>query len=136
MTSNSIAILPETHGEVLCLRLTGIVSAADFERDFGSRITELVKRYGRFRLLVHYAADFEGWDTEAAELDLRSIALHHTHAARLAYVNPSRKKILQMELKRPIFSAEIRLFQEADLAEALAWIQADLGDGVAKRMDE
>lgn len=81
-----------------------------------------VEEAGWFNLLLHFDPHFKGWEPEAADSSWRSIIKFGKHARKLAYVNPTDKKILQMKLSKALFKGEVRFFNQDDLDQALAWI--------------
>jgi len=121
----TVEILPETSGAVLCLRLTGTVSAEDYLAFFDAPLKAIVEKYGHYSLYVDYASGFEGWSTEAADLSFKCIAECGPKARRCAYVNPPEGRLLMMRLLDPLLTAEVRYFNANQKTEALSWALQD-----------
>lgn len=120
--SETVIILPESHDAILCLRLTGMVAADDFTKNFGDRVYQMVADYGQYNLYVFYDENFEGWSREAADLSFKCISQCGTKARRLAYVNAPESRILMMKMLRPLMNAETQYFNLADRDQALQWV--------------
>ncbi len=120
--SETISILPETHGATLCLRMTGMVSAEDFTKNFGSRVQDMAEKYDHYNLFVLYDENFEGWSREAADLSFKNIAQFSPKARRLAYVNAPDSRILMMKMLQPIMNAEVKYFDLHEKEQAMTWI--------------
>jgi hypothetical protein len=119
----TVTILPDSNDTTLCLRLTGTVTAEDFDRYFHQEIKKRVDKHGFFNMLVYYDADFKGWEPEAADLNFKSIIELASKPKKLAYVNPTKSKIMLMKLADPILGGEICYFEENELEQALQWIR-------------
>lgn len=118
----TVEILPETSGAVLCLRLTGTVTAEDYLTFFDAPLKAIVDKYGHYSLYVDYDPGFEGWSPEAADLSFKCIAECGPKARRCAYVNPPQGRFLMMKLLDPLLTAEVRYFNENQKSEALSWV--------------
>ncbi len=121
----TIQATPDSEGDLLCVKVEGVVNPDDYMAGFYEPFLAIVKKYGHYRLLVHYTPEFEGWEAGAADMSLKSIIEYGPLARRIAYVNPPERKMLQVRLQRPIMGGEIRNFAEGQYGEALAWIRSD-----------
>jgi hypothetical protein len=120
----TIITLSETSSTMLCLRLTGEITAQDFNDYFDAPLKEMVARNGYYNLYIYYDPDFSGWSPEAADLSFKCISTYSPKARRLAYVNAPDSRMLMMKMLEPIMNAEIRYYDEEQKEEALAWVKA------------
>lgn len=120
--AQTITILPETSGSVLCLNLTGAVDAAAFREFFDKPLNAILAKYGHYNLLVNYDAGFLRWEEEAADLSFKSIAACGPKARRCAYVNPPESRIILMKIMNPMLTGEVRYFNPDQKVEALTWV--------------
>jgi hypothetical protein len=119
----SVVILPDSNETTLCLQLHSHVTAEDFDQYCHQEIKKRVEANGYFNMIVHYDSDYEGWEPDAADLNLRSIMELGSKPHKLAYVNPSKRKIMLMKMAEPILKGEIRYFEEGQYQDALKWIK-------------
>ncbi len=120
--TDTVTILPETTATTLCLRLSGIITAEDFSKNFGDRIKDITEKNNHYNLYILYDENYEGWSREAADLSFKNIAQYSPKARRLAYVNAPDSRILMMKMLQPIINAEVRYFNLSEKDEALAWV--------------
>lgn len=120
----SVIVLPGTQGDILCIAFRDYVRLAEYQPDFYDRMKRVVDEYGHYRLLVHYRTDFKGWEKDAAALSFQSISEMGKFARRIAYVNPPERKIFQTKLQESMLGDEVRIFNEEEYDEALAWLTA------------
>lgn len=114
-------IISDDGAPVLHLEIDRVISAKGYKENFLPRLEEMVEKHGEIRLLVHYK-DFKGWETEAAQLDMFFSATLGKNAVKLAMVNPPKAEVFQRMLKKDLIKGEIKLFNDADLEDALSWI--------------
>lgn len=121
--NETITILPQSNDTVLCVRLTGMVSATEYAEKFGAVVEKMAKNYKNFNLLVFYDEAFEGWSLEAADLSFKNFSQFSPHAHKLAYVNAPESRMLMMKMLKPITNAQVRYFDKNALVEALEWVR-------------
>jgi hypothetical protein len=126
MNSRTVQILPETQDNILCVSYSGIVNADDYERVLQPALKAALAASGTFRLLIHYAPGFKGWEPEAAAANFRNINDVNPTAERMAFVNPPERKVLQLSLQKFMWKGQVRLFDQAELDNALGWIKEEI----------
>lgn len=123
--SETIFILPQSNDTTLCVRLSGMIDAAEYDRKFAAAIEKMAAAPTPFNLLVIYDETFEGWSREAADSSFKNFSQYSPKARKLAYVNAPEARILMMKMMQPITKAQVRYFAPDALDEALAWVNAD-----------
>jgi hypothetical protein len=121
--NRTVTIHPESRGNVICFELDGFVSQEDHRKFLIDPLRTLIKEHGTYRVIMVYKPGFEGWQPGAAEDNLEIVLECAPVCERAAYVNPPKKKILQMKLSKPMIKFEIRYFETDQFDEALAWIR-------------
>ncbi len=111
--------------DVICFELDGYVTHADHTKFLVEPLRETVKTQGRYRVLMIYKPTFEGWEPEAAQDNMDIVLEFMPFCDRAAYVNPPKKKILQMKITEPLINFDIRYFESGQTDEALAWLKQD-----------
>jgi hypothetical protein len=117
----SMFILPETDDITLCLALTGVVTREDHQRCLVVPMRARIEKHGYFNLVQHFLPDFRGYTPDAADSSFQSIKDMGKFARRLAYVNPTARKLFQNNITRAMLGGEVRHFENDELAEAIAW---------------
>jgi hypothetical protein len=121
-----LEILPESRGKVLWVRASGKLTDADYREILIPRLEELIKKYGRIRLLFHLAQDFQGWELGALWDDAR-FGLHHLHDFdKIAVVGAPRWAEVLMKLFARFMDAEVKVMIPNQLAEAWEWVQPEV----------
>lgn len=118
----NVVILPETSGNVIVATYKGIINKEDYQV-FHDLLVEKHEKYGDIKVLVYFDEDFKGWEKDAADLNFRSLSEYVKHITRLAYVNPSPHKMLQMKISAPLVKGELRFFNTEDYYKALKWVK-------------
>lgn len=111
-------------GRILIVHVTGRLTREDY-REFQPETERLIERHGTIRVLCHMH-DFHGWQWGALWEDLKFDVRHFADIERLALVGHSRWQAHMTALCRPFTTAEVRYFDERDLAQAEHWIVDDL----------
>jgi len=122
--STTIIVMPESDDVTLCLTLTGIITKDDHRRNLYNELDRRIKKFGTFNLLIFFSKDFQGWQEDAAGSSMGSIIEQAKYGRKIAYVNAPEKKVLQTKLSKPLFTGDVRFFNEADLLAATDWVKA------------
>jgi len=115
--------LHEGTGKVLEVKLSGKLTAQDYER-FVPELYRLIKQYGKVRLLAQMH-DFHGWELGALWQDIKFDWKHFADIERLALVGDRKWEAGMATFCKPFTSSQVRYFDESQLDEARAWVQAD-----------
>ena len=109
---------------VLILRLESALRAEDFNA-LASTIDPYIERNGELNGLMIEAPSFPGWENFAALLShLRFVRDHHRRIERIAVVTDSALLAVAPKIASHFVSAQLRTFDAADRAAALAWLEA------------
>ena len=109
---------------VLTLKPDGALRAEDFVA-LASAVDPYIEQHGEFNGLMLEAQSFPGWDDFAALVShVRFVRDHHRRIRRIAVVSDSKLLALAPKLASHFVSAEVRAFDAADRAAALAWLQS------------
>lgn len=123
MSDKFNTIMPESEGCVLCIMVDKPISGEGYRENYLTRAQKIIEEYGELRLLVHFKK-YQGWEREAAAMDLGATQAHAL-MTRCAMVNPPPTLIALHELRKDVFKAQMRLFNEDELDEALRWIKEE-----------
>jgi len=126
----TVLVLPETDGHTLCVEFTGLIRREDHKRNLSGNLAKIIEKYGWYNLLISHAPSFRGWETDAAELSLRSIMEYAKYGRRRAFVNPP-EKLIMMQKMSGLFGGETRYFDAGQFQDAIAWVKGEENDGLA-----
>lgn len=116
-------VMPETDDRVLCLRIEKPISPEGYSENFAPRIRAMIKQHGGIRLLIHFKA-YQGWEAEAALMDMAGTAEFGQKVIKFAMVNPPKKEMLRHNVNKPLITGETRTFTDDELAQALTWVRS------------
>jgi SpoIIAA-like len=110
---------------ILILKPAGALRAEDFSA-LAETVDPYIEQHGALHGLMVDAPSFPGWDNFAALLShLRFVRDHHRKIRRIAVVSDSKLLAVGPMIASHFVSAQVRNFDSADRAAALAWIEAD-----------
>ena len=119
-----IDICPKSGNEILIARASGILSAADYETRFQTKIEELIEQYGKVNIVLHLDEMFEGWDL-GTMWDDASFSMKHRHDFnRVAIVGAQAWFKWAMQLGSKFMEVQFMTFAQNDLKGAIAWAKA------------
>ncbi len=118
------ATVSETqNGHVVEVSVSEKLHQEDYDA-FVPTIEERIREYGRIRLLFEMH-DFHGWDVAALWEDIKFDVKHFNHFDRIAMVGEKTWEKWMSAFCKPITRAKVRYFDQAQKAEALAWLEED-----------
>jgi hypothetical protein len=120
----SVILMPESDDRTVCVTFRGIVTLADHRANLFDQMQARIEKYGYYNLVLYFHPDFRGYTPEAADSGFRGIRDMGRSARRIAYVNPTPRKLFQTQMTRALLCEEVRNFDAEELAEAIAWAKA------------
>ena len=122
--NNTITVMPESGGQTLCLALDGQITRKSHQEYLRAGLENILKNHDSYNLLLYYTPGYQGWDPAAADSSMQSILDYGRKARKLAFVNPSEKKIMQHKMTPDLFGGETRFFDAHELQEAISWVKS------------
>ena len=120
--SQSIRILPESHDDLIVFEYDGYITEHEYNSVLWSRLSEMLKKYGKLRLVCRFTKDYEGWEEGAAQANMQNIMEHVGYVKKIAYVNPPSSKVFQTKLLgSKLFTGEIKYYNLDQFDQAVAW---------------
>jgi hypothetical protein len=109
---------------VLIIAPDGPIEKADFKR-LANEIDPVIASKGKLAGVMIYAKSFPGWDSFGAFVShLKFVADHHRQIERIAAVTDSGLRTIVPRIAQHFVKPEIRVFDFAQKAEALDWLEA------------
>ena len=111
---------------ILILKPDGALRAEDFAA-LAAEIDPYIEQNGKLNGLMIEAPSFPGWENFAALLShLRFVRDHHRQIRRIAVVSDSPLLSAAPKIASHFVSAQLRSFDAASRAAALAWVEGGL----------
>lgn len=115
-------ILPESAGDLICLKVSGKLTDADYQA-FIPMAEKVIVEFGTIKFYVDML-DLDGWEWRAAWDDFAFGIKHWHDFSKLALVGDQRWEELSAKIADKITSADVRFFEQDQAAEAMAWVQS------------
>lgn len=110
-------------GKVIGAHLSGKLTGEDYKR-LTPEIERMISRHGRIRMLADMH-DFHGWSARAFWEEVKMDAKHFNHIERAAIVGEAKWQEWMTKFCRPFTTAKVRYFDQSQMDQARAWIQAN-----------
>ena len=109
---------------ILVLEPQGRLQASDFSA-LAEVVDPYIEQHGGLNGLMILAPSFPGWEDFAAlSSHLRFVRDHHRKIRRVALVSDSAVLAVAPKIASHFVSAEVRTFEAAEVAAALAWLES------------
>ena len=109
---------------ILAIRPKASLEATDFQR-IAQEVDPYIEANGKLHGVMIDAESFPGWKDFAALVShLRFVRDNHRRIRRFAVVSDTKLLALAPKLASHFVSAEVRTFDVADRAAALAWLES------------
>ncbi len=119
-----IELMPESSGNFLAVKVSGKLTDEDYKNFWIPKSDELINQFGKIRVLMLMAEDFHGWNLHAA-WDDAVFGIKRRHAfAKIAVVGAGKWIKWGADLGAKIMDGEVRTYSDAQLQEALQWVQS------------
>jgi hypothetical protein len=110
---------------ILILKPEGALRSEDFTA-LAAAVDPYIEQNGKLNGLMIEAPSFPGWENFAALLShLRFVRDHHRQVRRIAVVSDSPLLTAAPKIASHFVSAQVRSFDPAGRAAALAWLKAE-----------
>lgn len=119
----SVVIMPQSDDCTLCLSFVGAVTKQDHWDNLVVPMRAMVEKHGYYNLLIDFSESFKGYEPDAAEQSFKTINDLGKFSRRIAYVNPSARKMFQTNMTRVLLGKDVRNFDAHELDEAIAWVK-------------
>ena len=123
-TIMGIKLTEKRGGKVLEVQVSGKLTHEDY-LDFVPKFEQLIKQHGKLRVFFDMT-DFHGWEAGALWDDIKLDIKHFSDIERLAMIGDKQWEKQMSLFCRPFTTAKIRYFDNANAAEARAWLEGDL----------
>ena len=113
--------LPESDGDLACIKIVGKLAAEDY-RPLMDMFHSIFDCYGALRIYANLE-EFDGWEWQASWDKVAFGVKHWDKITHIALVGTDRWAHLGAQAEGSIKTADVRYFEAAENAEALAWVQ-------------
>jgi hypothetical protein len=118
-----IEILPESEGKSIGLRITGKLTEKDYTAVLLPPLENLLRQYGKIRLLCCIDENFTGLEPGAMWQDAKFFFPHKDDFEKMAIVGGPGWIEMIMKLFAPLMQGETKTFPPEQLPEAWQWLK-------------
>jgi hypothetical protein len=119
-----IEVMPESGGNALGVRATGLLTASDYRDVFIPRLEQEITAHGKLRVLFYMDDAFRGWDAAAAWANTRLDFAHAGDFDKIAMVGAPRWEEICIKIASHLMKGNMRTFRPEQLGEAWDWVRA------------
>lgn len=116
-----ITILPEPEGNVLLIEASARLTVKDYEEVFIPKIEQLIRQYGKIKIVFYLNDTFTGWEAGAVWDDAKFGLKHNQDVERVALVGGPRWVAWLTKVSALFLHAKVKTFDGTCLQEAIAW---------------
>ena len=117
-----IELMQDVPENVVAMTAKGKVTGADYENVIIPAVEAKLKDYDKIRLLYQIGPEYTGYEAEAMWDDAKVGMKHLTHFEKVAVVTDDKWLIRAVKAFGFMIPGEVRLFGNAELSAATAWI--------------
>jgi hypothetical protein len=119
-----IKILPETSGDLLAVKASNKLTDADYQETFIPKLEEIIKQYGKGRILLIFDDNFKGWEPKALWDDARFGIKHMNDFEKIALVGGKKWVEWGVKIFAHLMKGEVKTFDGAQQESAQEWVKA------------
>ena len=117
-----IAILPESKGKILGIRVSGKLTDRDYQDVLIPMLETVIKKHGKGRFLCAIDETFSGMELGAMVDDVRFYLKHKDDIEKMALVGAQKWTELLMKVFAGLMQGDMKTFSAGAMPEAWAWV--------------
>lgn len=117
-----LEILKDTDKAVLAIRVSGKLTADDYDKILIPKLEEMCAIFDKVKMLVEFGDDFSGWEMSAALDDMKVGLQHYSDFEKFAMVGAPDWVVWGAKMFGVFVSAPIKSFAADERADALEWL--------------
>ncbi|MGO9417668.1 MAG: STAS/SEC14 domain-containing protein [Syntrophobacteraceae bacterium] len=114
--------MSQSKEDIVVVRVTQKLADDDYTQIFIPKLIEIIKKYGKARVLVYLDDGYSGIELGAIWEDVKFGIKHRNDFIKVAAVGAPRWMDWAMKASSAIISGEVRTFSTERLREALGWV--------------
>ncbi len=118
-----IEIMSETEEKILAVKATEKLTFEDYEEVFIPKLNQLIQEYGKIRVLMYFAENFAGWETEAAWDDAKYGIKHRNDFEKIAVVGGSKWVEWVTRISAYFIDGQVKTYEASDFQAAISWVK-------------
>jgi hypothetical protein len=119
-----IEVMPESTGNVFGIKVSGKITAQEYEEVIIPRVDAIVQEYGKARFMWYLDESFQGAEAGAIWDDTKFGFKHRRDFEKLALVGGAKWMEWLTKLFGKLLSGETRTFSQEQLQEAWDWLKS------------
>ncbi len=118
-----IEIMPETENNTLVIKASEMLTTEDYETVFIPQLEQLIKQFGKIRVVIFFAENFSGW-TLGAVWDDAVFGLQHRHDfEKVAAVGEQKWIAWAIKVGAYFMDGEVATYTPAEFKNAVDWVK-------------
>jgi len=118
-----IAIMPETEGNTLIVKATGMLTSADYEAIFIPHLEHLISQFGKINVLIYLDENFMGWELSAAWDDAVFGLKHRNDFEKIAVVGDQKWVAWAMKVGSYFMEGQVATYLHTNFQDAVTWVK-------------
>ncbi len=118
-----IEIMSETAGSILAIKATEKLTTRDYEEVFIPKLEQLIRVFGKIRVVMCLADNFTGWEIGAIWDDAKFVLQHRNDFERVALVGGPKWVEWATKISSHVIAGQVRTFDASDIQTAISWVK-------------
>ena len=118
-----IEIMSETEEKILAVKATEKLTFEDYDEVFKPKLNQVIQEYGKIRVLMYFAENFAGWETEAAWDDVKYGIKHRNDFEKIAVVGGSKWVEWVTRISAYFIDGQVKTYEASDFQAAISWVK-------------
>ncbi len=116
-----IEIMPETKGSILAIKATEKLTTRDYEEVLIPKIDQLIRVFGKIKVVIYLADNFTGWEIGAAWDDAKFGLQHRNDFEKIAVVGGPKWVEWATRIGAYFIDGDVKTYEASDLQAAISW---------------
>ncbi len=118
-----IEIMSETAGSILAIKATEKLTTRDYEEVFIPKLEQLIRVFGKIRVVMYLADNFTGWEIGAAWDDAKFGLQHRNDFEKIAVVGGPKWVEWSTKIGSHIIGGQANTYDASDIQAAILWVK-------------
>ncbi|MBC8550985.1 MAG: STAS/SEC14 domain-containing protein [Candidatus Brocadiales bacterium] len=118
-----IEIMTETEGSILAIKATEKLTTRDYEEVFIPKLDQLIRVFGKRKVVMFLADTFTGWEIGAAWDDAKFGLQHRNDFEKIALVGGPKWVEWTTKIGSHFVGGQVKTYDTSDIQAAISWVK-------------
>ncbi|MBT3878507.1 MAG: STAS/SEC14 domain-containing protein [Candidatus Scalindua sp.] len=118
-----IEIMPETEGSTLAIKATDKLTTRDYEEVLIPKLDQLIRVFGKIKIVIYLADSFTGWKIGAAWDDAKFGLQHRNEFEKIALVGGPKWVEWSAKIGSHFISGQAKTYDTSEIQAAISWVK-------------